>query len=571
MKHDLNSIAVGILIFFLMLSPIHAREESGKMIITAEDIEKMNVLKIKDLLNRIPGVKAGESSVSLRGSYKVKVLLDGRPINDPTSSYGAIKWDMVSLKNIERMEIYKGKGGIEFGDDSSGGVIVITTKKIEAFHGSLEVYGGNLETQNYRVNCQGNKGALALGLSSGYESTGGFVTNNDKEKFRASAKIQYELSEDINFNFSGDYLQEERGLPGLPQYPTPHSRKDYEMFSSLFLAHVKDLKSKTYFNEAEAKNNDPDRNLNTSLKVKRIGENISISPTFGKWGKISSGIGGEWGKASGSRFEIQEEQRYWVFASKEISLKSIPLSFTMGLRGNFYSDFETVVNPEFKVSFKKAAYTLQFCVNRTNNIPSFFQRYNESSSTKPNPDLTMEKAENYSTSCFVRFNPSLSAGLSLFYSKITDRITYVRGDGAIGQYENFGEVTYKGVETSVDWLITEPFSLKASHTYLEAKDEITGNWLPCKARHRTHLDFIYIPVKNLSMALNTQYVSRQYARSDNKESIPEYFIADFRGEYNFKDFGLFCEIQNLWDKDYLYGDGYIAPPRTWIGGVNYSF
>lgn len=131
-------------------------------------------------------------------------------------------------------------------------------------------------------------------------------------------------------------------------------------------------------------------------------------------------MGFEWGEASGNRFDAREEERYWLFASKDIPSKSIPLSFTIGLRTNFYSEFEMAVNPEFKLSFKKDVYTLQFSANRTNNTPFFFQRYNETTSTKPNPDLTMEKAENYSASCFAQFNSSLSGSLSLFYSKITD-------------------------------------------------------------------------------------------------------------------------------------------------------
>lgn len=81
-------------------------------------------------------------------------------------------------------------------------------------------------------------------------------------------------------------------------------------------------------------------------------------------------------------------------------------------------------------------------------------------------------------------------------------------------------------------MIINPLSIKLSYAYLEAKDEITGNWLPCKAKHRTNIDLIYMSIKKLSMVLNAQYVSRQYTRSDNKESIPEYFIGDFRAEYD---------------------------------------
>lgn len=556
---------------FSVFSPVLAQEDSGKIVISEEDIEKMNVRKIADLLNQIPGVKAGEASVSIRGSTRVKVFLDGRPINDPTSSHGGVKWDMVSVRNIEKIEIYKGEGGVEFGDDSGGGVIVITTKRIEALHGNVEAYRGNLETQSYSMNCQETMGPFGLGISSGYDSTDGFRVNDDKEKWRVGAKLRYVVEEDIHFSLSGDYLKEHSGSSGLPEYPTPKSRKDQETFSNLFFAGVRGLKSKTYFNNAETLNKDPDRNLNAILTVREVGEDLAAAIPFGKWGKVDCGAGFELARASGNQFAQREEEAYWLSASKKVALKPIPLNFTVGLRGNFYSEFEGVINPELRGTFKTEVYTVQLSASRTNNKPSFHQRFNETSSTKPNPNLKMEKAENYSLSCFVRITSSFSWNVSVFYNELTDRISYVRGSGGIGCYENFGKVTYKGIENSLDWKMTDLLSMKISHSYLEAKDENTGNWLPCKAKHRVDADVFFRPHKKLSIIFNSKYVSGQYTRSDNTESVPGYFIADFRTEYVLKGVGIFCEIKNVFDKNYLYGDGYEAPPRICVVGLNYQF
>ena len=69
---------------------VQERDESDKIVITAEDIKRMNVRTVTELLNQIPGVRAGESSVNLRGTYKVRVLLDGRSINDPLFRHGEL-------------------------------------------------------------------------------------------------------------------------------------------------------------------------------------------------------------------------------------------------------------------------------------------------------------------------------------------------------------------------------------------------------------------------------------------------------------------------------------------------
>lgn len=69
-------------------------DEGDTIVLTAEEIAAMKALKIGDILNNVPGVKAGDSSVSIHGSSKVKVFVDGRPINDPTSSHGGVNWQI---------------------------------------------------------------------------------------------------------------------------------------------------------------------------------------------------------------------------------------------------------------------------------------------------------------------------------------------------------------------------------------------------------------------------------------------------------------------------------------------
>ena len=53
-----------------------AQEESGAIVVTGEEIRLMKANKMADVLNHVPGVTAGDSSVGIHGSYKVKVLVD---------------------------------------------------------------------------------------------------------------------------------------------------------------------------------------------------------------------------------------------------------------------------------------------------------------------------------------------------------------------------------------------------------------------------------------------------------------------------------------------------------------
>jgi len=53
--------------------------------------------------------------------------------------------------------------------------------------------------------------------------------------------------------------------------------------------------------------------------------------------------------------------------------------------------------------------------------------------------------------------------------------------------------------------------------------------------------------------------------------VPEYFLVDLRADYYLEHIRLFLKVENLFDKDYFYGDGYPAPPITWSIGLNYEF
>ena len=304
---------------------------------------------------------------------------------------------------------------------------------------------------------------------------------------------------------------------------------------------------------------------------------------------INTGANFEIAQVRGNKVELHQEEKYAIYASKDISFQTIPLNpapscyserppdrrggvnLGLGLRLNFYSEFPQAVNPEVKLGFDLGDLDIQAAVSKTNNTPTFLQRYYETSTTKPNADLGMEKAMNYSLTLSHKLQDSFEESLSLFFNKIEDRITYVRGDGGIGSYENLGEVTRKGAEASLKWKPNDFLEIKPSYVYLIAKDDRTGNWLPCSAKHRVNFDMQYKPTQESSLTLNAKYVSKQFTRSDNKASVAGYFIADFRADYFVKKLRLFLKVTNLFDKSYYYGDGYPVPPRTWLIGASYEF
>jgi len=111
---------------------------SSVTIITAEDIEELGFDFALDAIAAAPGVTinsngafGGSASVRIRGasSEQTLVLVDGVPVNDPTSPGGGFNFARLDTENVERIEVLKGPQSTLWGTDAIGGVVSITTKR----------------------------------------------------------------------------------------------------------------------------------------------------------------------------------------------------------------------------------------------------------------------------------------------------------------------------------------------------------------------------------------------------------------------------------------------------------
>lgn len=538
------------------------------VILTAKEISAFQAHKMSDVLNHVSGVTATDSSVSIHGSYKVKVFVDGRPMNDPTSSFGAIEWGLVNPDEVEKIEIHLGKGAVKYGQDASGGVILVTTMKNKAVTGNVKLYGGNQGIGYGAVNLQAARKDVNAGVSGSYEISDGYMINNDKRRWRAGLRLGYEPAKDAGVLLTSDYLDDERGVAGYPDFPTPLAHKTSNLSITSFRANYHALSSNTAYVSSRNRNTDISKNLDRSISVTELSENLSGAYQSAGWGSTSYGAGYQQNRASGS-FDAQQEHTWSVFALQTLPKGKVPLQFSLGLRANFNSAFDNALNPEVKATYARPSWQLTAAYSGSNNTPSFYQRYNETSSTRPNPDLQMETAQNYSLSLSNTWSSSVSTGVALFYNRLNNRITYVLGNNGVGQYLNFGEVTYVGGDVSLTWKMTEQVTFKSSYTYLEAKDQQSGYWLPGKPQHTGNLSIQYRPTESFSINATEEYESLSYRDTKNTVVLPGYWLADLKAEYSWRQVSVFADISNLFNKEYLYGDGLLAPPRTWFVGFNY--
>lgn len=138
--------------------------ETGKVltIIDEEQLSRSAGKDLAQLLNEQVGLvingansnPAKDKSVFLRGAagkYTL-ILIDGVPVNDPSGIDGAFDLRLLSIDQVERIEILKGSQSTLYGTDAMAGVINIITKKKgdKPFTGTGTVSYGSFNT--FRAN-----------------------------------------------------------------------------------------------------------------------------------------------------------------------------------------------------------------------------------------------------------------------------------------------------------------------------------------------------------------------------------------------------------------------------------
>ena len=547
----------------------------GRIVITDQDIKKMNVHSVVELLNRIPGVTATESSVKLRGAStsEILVLLDGRTINDLTSSWRAVNWGAISLKSIEKIEICKGTGSVLYGDNSSGGIISITTRKIDkGGKGNFEASFGRFDSQKYDLNFQQNVKNLGLGLSTGWKKTHGFRVNSNRDHKRLSTKLSCKLNQQKRAMFSFSYSDLEKGVPGKTHFPTPRAMADEENWGATFLYPLRRLKTGTHYSNFKKEYRNPDTGFLNIMESWAVDEEISSTISAGGLGEFNIGTKLEVSHVDGNKITSRREEKCAFFATKDVRFEKIPLTLGLGLRANFYSDFPNMINPQIQINYNYHNTDIQLSISQSNNIPPFYKRYYETTTLKSNPDLGMEKTTNYSLGFSSQIRKRLGGDISFFYSKISDRISYVLEDST-GRYINVGSVIRKGIDTSIKWRPGDLWQIKGSHTYLLAKDDDTGKYETNSPMHRLNLDVQYKPTDRLTLGIYAKHISKKYLDTDNTKTLRgRYLRFDFRSDYSLKEkIRLFFKVENIFNKDYDVTDGYPVAPRAWTLGMGYEF
>ncbi|WOO40130.1 TonB-dependent receptor [Rubellicoccus peritrichatus] len=194
-------------------------------LITAETIEKSGATDLVEVLEKEAGVffrstsgNASDAEIDLRGfgensGVRTLVLVDGVKLNRP--DIGALNWLQIPLSEIESVEVLRGTQTALYGNNATGGVVKITTKRgLKNPGGTLTGIVGNYGLANIRGGYSGNNGAFTASVNAEYNQLNGYRDNSRYVAKSGSMNLGYNISEKLSIRGSFAYIDTASLLPG---------------------------------------------------------------------------------------------------------------------------------------------------------------------------------------------------------------------------------------------------------------------------------------------------------------------------------------------------------------------
>jgi vitamin B12 transporter len=574
------------------------------------------------IVNGSSNVLGTNQDVYLRGAAagKTLILLDGVPVYDASGISGAYDLNLVSVDQVERIEILKGSQSTLYGSDAIAGVINIIskkggTKKINATAnlaaGSYNTFKGtvglNGTVKNMAYNVQYSK-LYSQGFSTAQYKTG--VDDFDKDgmdenvfranisqkigsKFSVRANTQlsdYKTDADAGqFKDDADYtINNKNTVIGFGADYTIaksilHFNYNYNKVNRVYLDDSASRGGFSYYSKGDYTGKSHFVELYSNIAVAKqidvlVGadyrnqlsdQNYTSVSMFGPYSSIP---------LSDDSVKVNQFGTYASIVVKDIKGFNVEL----GGRYNNFNKYGDV----FTFSFNPS-YVIKNSIKIFGNIssgfkaPSLYQVYSEYHIPDTLGELNPEKSLSFEGGVqYYKNNVNLRA---VYFSRtVKDNIVFYSSGAPLynNYYINADKQKDKGfeLEASVDF---GKVTLNANYVNIDGKIETkTGT------KDTTFFNFYRRPrqtinlnvgielCKNWNMNIGVQSISKRYEAQFNAAPIemPAYYVWNLYSTYSItKNIKAFVDLKNITDEKYSEVYGYNSRRFNFMAGVNLNF
>ncbi len=587
-------------------------------VVTAEHIKLSGASSLVQVLNAQAGIQINDligagsraTSISMRGFGEnsvnnVLVLVDGRKLNNP--SLAGPDLSTIALKDVERVEIIQGSAGTLYGDQATGGVINVITKRPTDMSASIEASRGTDDLEVYRGSIsQGLDNGLSYRVSAEKKQADNYRDNNEASYSNSLANIGYEQK---SFRVFAEVLQVE---------------DDLRLPGSLNRASINSDRKQTF---------SPDDFSNQSTDAYRIGGDIHLtgnwtlsaeyadretnSNGFASWrgdwkgtttvktlapravGTIKT-ANGDILVTSGIDLQESEYQSGFTGADSEQDLSDfyaqviVPVTAKLNITaGGRYSELEETDklsgadnDNDISVFQMGAAYQI-------NNDTRVFLRRDEGFrwanidengySDKPIGEiLDPQETTSWEAGIETRID-SLSLSALLYDMTIDNEIYFDPTANLYGANSNLEKSDRIGIVLDSHWKISERVNLQMNYSYVDAEVSAglyKGNTVPFVAEQTANLVATFVINNNWSLYVDAQHTGSRYGANDdanNSGKLGSYTLYNANINWEYNQFSVNLRANNLTGKQYdgfastVYNYAYPAKEETFELSVGYTF
>ncbi|HQJ16251.1 MAG TPA: TonB-dependent receptor [Candidatus Omnitrophota bacterium] len=635
----------------IVVTPYRYEDEAVKTpaaitIINQAMIKTSNAQSVPDLLRSQTGIvirdwygNGTKVSADIRGfgeqaPMNTAVLVDGRRINEVDIS-GA-DWTQIPLNQVEKIEVLRGSSGsVLYGDNASGGVINIITKKGTGSPAwNAEAQAGSYDLNKQMLNVSGSQEALSYYASASRDSTHGYRENSHYKAQDFSSRLNYDIDPEFSLRLHNGVHYSDYGLPGelsdaellalgrkASKYGDDHA-KDHDWYintgaTKIFADLGKiDLDLSYRRREVDSFWRVFYGGWGNPIKHDRI-DTIGFTPKYvlgkpvaGRPNTLIAGIDLYRADYSSDAYDYSDVAQEFTRIDKlskgyyiqdEIAVMDRLLA-SGGWRyekAEYRFDYHNAPGTDIldsDISPAKKAYNAGLVWRYTDDSSVFgnvarsfrFPATDEYSLTWPSHgiDTTLkpQEARDYEIGVKHRFNPRVKIDMTLFRMNIENELYY---DYASYSNKNYDKTRHEGLEAGFEAGLSKSLTLTANYAYtrgLFRGGVYDKKTIPMVPRNKGGIGLRWTFARAFTVNLTGNYVGERFFINDQANALSRlngFFTADMNLSYVYKNLTATFGINNVLNKKYAeYATCnptsgkkvyYPSPERSFVAGISCKF
>lgn len=596
-------------------------------VLDRDDIAAAPVQSVNDLLKYAAGVDVrqrgpigAQTDISIRGgtSEHIAILLNGINICDPQTGHNAFDLP-VDISEIERIEITEGPAGRIYGTSSLLGAVNIVTRPADSTGGDLHAEGGSFGYASAGGRVSLSKGSWSNQLSGGYTRSDGYSRskagrlNSDYE----GGRVFYQGRYDDNSIAVGWHAGVSTKGWGSNTFYSVRSDDQYEHTTKYFTAVSAETKGgKFHFRPSVYWNRFQDRYEFYRGAADKSPYNYHRTDVFGlnlnSWfdwllGRTAFGaefrnedlISGNLGEPLSSPVHIHGTGRDYthglnrsnlgLYLEHNVLLRRFTLSAGFTAVKNTWNEMPFKLYPGIDISYRIGRHWKVYAsYNMSLRMPSFTELYYSVDGHKA--DKYLKPEEMGAVEAGVKYvSEGLCGTLSVYHHRGKNMIDWIMdtslGEDAVWTSVNHARINSTGVEASVNLdferLLPRQHvlrSLSVAYSYIDQNQDkergIQSLYALEYLRHKlvAGLRLRLVSCLNLNLNYRYQYRVGSYTAPDGADcNYRPYSLVDARLSWDTPQYGVYVDVNNLFDADYV-DFGNVPQPGLWMtAGVSWKF